>query len=205
MALNRTTLSAAVTVDDKQITVASLTGVAVGNIVLVNGEKMRVLAVPSAATLPVDVLRGIGGTTVTSHPVTSGVAVGLPEDFAKPLALPPREREMRSYSAAGAIALPRPGNDMVAVIIGTSALAMTLANPSVDQDGDLLIVVASGKAAHTLTYAAGVGEGGGTFDVGTFSATLQGGCILMAVRGFWVLIGNGIATATGATGAPLFT
>jgi hypothetical protein len=91
---------------------------------------------------------------------------------------------------------------MVAIINGTGALAMTLANPTKDMDGDSLIIIANGKAAHTVTYTAGLGNGGGNYDVGTYSGTLAGGCTLMACNGFWVLIGNGIATATGVTGSP---
>jgi hypothetical protein len=54
----------------------------------------------------------------------------------------------------------------------------------------MLYIVANGKAAHTMTYTAGVGNGGGTMDVGTFNATEATGCVLMAVNGFWVLMGE---------------
>jgi hypothetical protein len=84
---------------------------------------------------------------------------------------------------------------MVAILNGTGVLAMTLANPTKDMDGCQLTIVANGKAAHTITYTAGVGNGGGTMDVGTFNATEATGCVLMAVNGFWVLIANGIGSS----------
>jgi hypothetical protein len=103
--------------------------------------------------------------------------------------------QRQSYSAAGAITLPTPGTNMVAVLNGTSVLAMTLANPSTAQDGDLLLIVANGKAAHTVTYTAGLGNGGAAFDVGTFSATLAMASLLVACGGFWVSVGPTSATA----------
>jgi len=72
---------------------------------------------------------------------------------------------------------------------------MTLANPSVLNDGDLLIIISNGKGAHTVTYTAGVGNGGATMDVGTYNTTEATGCILIAANGFWVLIGNGIGSS----------
>ena len=200
--MTRTTLSAAMAASDKQVTLASISGLAVGNIIQVDGEKMRVLSVPSAATLPVGVYRGVAGTNVVAHPTSAGAAFGTPDEFTQTIDLA-RRRQVRSYSAAGAIDLPTPGNDGVAIINGTSALAMTLANPGADQDGDMLIIVANGKAAHTLTYTAGLGNGGASFDVATFSASLAGGLVLVAAGGYWVAVGAGILNATAAVGAPL--
>ena len=103
--------------------------------------------------------------------------------------------------AAGAIALPRIGADMVAILNGTVALAMTLANPSVAQDGSKLIIAGNGKAAHTVTYAAGLGNVGGTADVLTFAAAQAQAIELLAVGGFWV--GLGMNTAVAGAGATI--
>jgi nitrogen fixation protein len=184
--MTRTTLSAAVTADDKEITIASITALAAGNVIQVNGEKMRVLEVPTAATLPVKVFRGINGTKVVAHAITSGVAFGTPDEFAKPVFGYYREREVRAYTAAGAIALPTPGNDAVAILNGTAALAMTLANPGKDQDGDRLTVIGNGKAAHTVTYTAGLGNGGSGLDVLTFDTNAQCSVEFMAANEVWV-------------------
>lgn len=210
MAMTTTTLSGAVVIDQNSITVASATGFAAGSIIKIDDEVMQVASNYSSGTA-IPVLRGREGTAGRAHASGANVTVAPAADFQNPapqttarFLIAGRAREIRNYGAAGAITLPTPGNDMVAIIDGTGALAMTLANPTKEMDGDLLVVVANGKAAHTLTYTAGLGNGGGSFDVGTYSASLLTGCVLMACNGFWVLIGNGIAGATGATGGPLF-
>ncbi len=210
MALNTTTLSSAVGVLDTSIVVASATGAAAGTLALVDQEVMQIAQdYTSGTTIPV--LRGRDGTAQVAHKTSANLTFFLASDQGGP---PPqavvqypsagRSRRVLSFSAAGAITLPGPGEDLVAVINGTSALAMTLANPTKDMDGSLLIIVANGKAAHTVTYTAGLGNGGTGFDVGTFSATLAGGCTLIAANGFWCAVGNGILGATAATGAPLW-
>jgi hypothetical protein len=211
MALATTTLSSAVGVNDNSIVVASATSFAAGRLVRVDDEWMKVASNYSSGTT-IPVLRGQQGSAVLAHVSSANVVHGLASDFsAAPIQAPvgvtipaQRARRVTSYSAAGAISLPNAGEDAVAVIIGTSNLAMTLADPTKDLDGCVLTVIANGKAAHTLTLSSGIGNGGSSFDVGTFSSSLQTGCQLMACNGFWVLIGNGIAGATAATAGPLW-
>lgn len=218
MAFTATTLSAAVGVNDTTILVASLTGFAAGYYVRIDGELMKVVSVPSAATIPVPVLRGQDGTAQRAHASSAAVIVGAgpsasgsdwqqaPAGAAQLTTIPTVPAINRlSFAASGAITLPSVGAPITIVhLLGTNALAMTLATPSAAQDGDILIVVANGKAAHTLTVSGGIGAGGASFDVGTFSASLQGGCILIAAGGVWTMVGNGVAGATAATGAPLW-
>lgn len=211
MALATTTASSAIAVDDNSIVVASATSMAAGRLLRCDDEWMKVGSTYSTGTT-VPVLRGQNGSAVVAHPATANVVHGLASDFSDApdgaygaqTTPPQRAQRIQSYSAAGAIALPIAGEMGVAVINGTGALAMTLANPTADLDGSILVVIANGKAAHTLTYTAGFGNVGATFDVGTFSGTQTQGCILMACNGFWVLIGNGIGNATAALGGPLF-
>lgn len=186
MALTRTTLSAAASADAKQVTIASITALAVGNFIKIGSEIMRVTSVPTSASNPVGVFRGVQGTKVIAHPVTAGVAFGSPEDFAAPVGGVARRREIRSYTAAGAITLPTPGNDMVAILNGTTALAMTLANPGKDQDGDVLEIVGNGKAAHTITLTSGWGNAGSGADVGTFDTGGQCAMRFIAANEIWV-------------------
>lgn len=201
MALTTTTLSSAVAVTDTTLVVASATGAAAGTLVRVDQEVMQIAkGYVSGTTIPVQ--RGQGGTATAAHPVTANVTFFLGSDESSqapqsavqwPVGSVPRT--VASYSAAGAIGLPAPGSDAVAIINGTSALAMTLASPTKDMDGSILYIVANGKAAHTVTYTGGVGGGGTTMDVGTYTATEQTGCALMAVNGLWVLWANGIGSA----------
>lgn len=206
---NTTTLSAAVGKNDTTVLVAAVTNVIAGNLLQIDNEMMKILSVPAAATTPVPVLRGQEGTAQVSHSATAQVLLGAnPSNLvsgdwgqaqagAVSVATKPtvRTRQVTNYAAAGAITLPPPGSDGVAILDGTSTLAMTLANPSVLNDGDKLTIIANGKAAHTVTYTAGVGNGGSTMDVGTFNTTEAAGCELMAANGFWVLIANGIGSA----------
>jgi hypothetical protein len=211
MALVKTTASAAISASDSVVNLTSATSVTAGRLLLIDNEFMKVQASYVSGTA-VPVLRGINGSVQLAH-VSGATAVhGDAADFANPPAQSAaavnaplnRVRVKTSYAAAGAIALPSAGTDAIAEIIGTGALAMTLANPAVDNDGDLLIIIANGKAAHTVTITSGIGNGGASFDVGTFSASLQTGCMLMAMNGYWVLVGNGIAGATAATAGPLW-
>lgn len=200
MAFNTTTLSSAVTANDVSIVVASATGVAPGVLGRIDDEIFLVRKDYVSGTT-VGVHRGQNGTQTSAHVSGANVTFGLGSDFADAPAqtevtYPYRKpRVIRSYSANGAITLPQAGQDMVAILNGTNALAMTLANPTKDQDGNLLIIVANGKAAHTVTYTAGIGNGGSSMDVGTYNATELTGCILIAINGFWVLIANGIGSS----------
>lgn len=193
MALNATTLSSACAVTDNSIVVASATGFSAGNFVRVDQEVMKVAqSYSSGTTIPV--LRGQDGSVTAAHPTSAKVLVELVSDLG---ALAPQtatqipnvvSRVYKSYSAAGAITLPTQGNDMVAFINGTSALAMTLANPTTDMDGCILWIIGNGKAAHTVTWStasSGIGNGGANVDVATFAAGGQQAVQYMAAGGFW--------------------
>jgi hypothetical protein len=201
-------------VNDTSVLLASLTGVTVGALIGIDKEILKVAAVPAAATIPVPVMRGQEGSYNQAHPVGAQAKIAGPAtagsvpDWSTPspgapsFAILPAAptRDVQSYSASGAIALPRIGGDMVAVLNGTVALAMTLANPSVGQDGSRLLIVGNGKAAHTVTNAAGLGNVGGTADVITFAAAQAQGIELVACGGFWVSVGMNTAVAgAGAT------
>lgn len=208
MALTTTTASSAIGQTDTSIVVASATGFAAGYLVRVDSEFMKVAqSYVSGTTIPV--VRGQDGSAQLAHKVTANVTVGTAADFAAPPVgvsaavtnpVQPAFGQIYSYSAAGAIS-PVSG---IHIINGTSNLAMTLAVPTKDQDGTLLVIVANGKAAHTVTVSGGLGAGSTASDVGTFSSSYQGGCILCAANGAWVLVGNGVFSATAATGAPLW-
>lgn len=198
MAFVTTTLASPASLSDVSIVVASATGVAAGMFARCDGEIMQVAkSYTSGVTIPVQ--RGLESAAST-HKITANVTFGLASDFASP----PAGLElgvtnpvtpafpMFSYSTTATAITPVQG---IHIINGTGALALTLANPTKDQDGQIMFIMANGKAAHTVTYAAGVGNGGATMDVGTFNATEATGCALMAVNGFWVLWANGIGSA----------
>jgi hypothetical protein len=193
MALTTTTLSSAVATGDTQIVVASATGFAVGYDILIDQEVMRVTKNYNGTSTTVPVSRGRGGTATSAHPASANVTVGDPgADFASNLpqfaTLYPlgNGRTLASYSAAGAISLPNAGADAVAILNGTTALAMTLANPTKDMDGCILYIVGNGKAAHTVTYTAGLGNGGSNLDVLTCATGAQQCLAVIAANAIWV-------------------
>lgn len=200
MALTTTTLSSAVTSTATSIVVTSATGFAAGNLILVDLEWMQVAkSYVSGTTIPV--LRGQDGSVQVAHVASANVTTGLTTDFngpapmqvvSEPQAL---TKQVQSYSASGAISFSGNCDWTTAILNGTSALSMTLANPTKDMDGQYLHIVANGKAAHTVTYTAGLGNGGASYDVGTFSASLAMSSLLVACNGFWVSVGPTGATA----------
>jgi hypothetical protein len=190
MALATTTLSSAVVVTDTSIVVASATSVAAGRLVLVDGEFMQVTQDYVSGTT-VNVVRGQNGTVTAAHAASANVTHGAAADFTVPSAgtsnLKPGVIPFTttSYSAAGAIAFGA-AQWTTALINGTGALAMTLANPDSSQDGLILAIVANGKAAHTVTYTAGLGDAGSGYDVGTFDGSGQCCMLLTAANSIWV-------------------
>lgn len=194
MSLNTTTLSSACLIGDRQIVVASATGAAAGTYARVDDEVMVIQkSYVSGTSIPV--LRGQDGTYAVAHPATSNVTffLGSDEVVIAPQTSPQfpiagRGRPMLSYTVAGAITLPAPGADMVALINGTNALAMTVAAPTKDMDGCVLTVIGNGKAAHTVSFPVGVGigAGGSGVDVATFASGGQQSLQVMAANGVWV-------------------
>ena len=194
MALTRTTLSAAAAAGDGNIIVTSATGIVANDLVKVDEELMAVLSTyVSGTTIPVR--RGIEGTLQVAHPVTAGVVHAARDDAEwgnVPAAtvvaygLAGRRRRVLSYSAAGAITLPAAGEDMVAILNGTTILAMTVAAPTEDMDGSLLYIASNGAAAHTVEFTDGLSGAGASYDVLTVNATAP--VVLgpfMAVNALW--------------------
>lgn len=186
-----TTLSTAVGLTDTQIVVAAATGFAAGQTIKIDGEEMVTAgSYVSGTTIPVR--RATNGTTTTTHPASAVVVTGPGSEFANsapsvttsyPLA--GRARQVRSYTAAGAITLPTPGSDMVAILNGTVAVDMTVAAPTKDMDGDIIYVIAGGAAAFTVTFTGGLGGGGSNYDKLTFAAGAQVACWAIAANGKW--------------------
>ncbi len=191
MALSETTISAAMAVDAKQMIVASATGFAAGVEVRMNGEVFQVSKGYVAGATIVPVLRGQNGTIAVAHGITSRVVVGTQADWMQSNApqtvaqypIAGRARVVTSYGAAGAIALPIAGNDTLAIINGTNALAMTLAAPTKDLDGSVLTIAGIGAAAHTVTMT---GFSGASLTVATFDATGKCAFSVMAMDEIWV-------------------
>ena len=198
MALVRTTLSSAAAAGDTTIRVASATGFGTGYLIRIDGEDLIQTAAAVGTVIPVR--RGVNGTVSAAHVATAGVVVGVATDWEAPAAqlgvpfpIAGRARTVTSYSSAGAIAMPTAGADAVAILNGTVALAMTITDPGPDNDGDILLILGNGKAAHTVTYTAGLGDAGSGYTVGTFATGGQGCLSLIAANESWVPLSSPLA------------
>lgn len=176
MALTRTTLNGAITADDYIIRVTSATGFAKGEYLKVDDEFMLTLADASGTLITVQ--RGVNGTAAKAHVTGAGVVTGTGDEFtgdavttASGYPLSGLQSRVQSYTAAGAITLPSPGTEMLAILNGTTILAMTVAAPTSDMDGSTLYIASNGAAAHTVTFTGGLSGGGSSYDVLTVNAT----------------------------------
>lgn len=191
MALTTTTLASACLITDTSVVVTSATGFAAGSYCMVDQEFLQVAnSYVSGTTIPV--LRGQNGTSVFAHPITTNITVGVGGDFSNPslstvvaYPLAARRRRISSYSASSAITIPTAGEDMIAVLNGTSVLAMTVAAPTKDNDGALLYIAGNGAAAHTITFTGGLSGAGTSYDVVTVNATAPIVIMAMAINGLW--------------------
>lgn len=193
MALTTTTLSAAITTDSTSIVVALATGFSAGNLVLIDQEVLVVgKSYVSGTTIPV--LRGQNGSVTGAHVASANVTTFLAADITSqgpqtstqfPIA--GKARVVTSVSATATIS-GYPGQDAVYVLNGTTALPITLAAPTKDMDGSLLIVVGNGAAAHTITVSGGLGAGGTAVDVGTFATGAQISFPFIACNGVWTAL-----------------
>lgn len=209
MALTTTTTSAAIAAADTAVNLTSVSGLTVGMLIKVDQEFMQVSYTSSTIANPVAVRRGINGTFVAAHVSGVNATYGATSDTAwgDPSAtvitaypLSGVRRKAVSYAASGAISLPVAGEDLDVTLIGTGALAMTLAVPTKDVDGCELTVFGNGKAAHTLTFATAIGNAGAGYTVLTFPAGGVVGVKLKASNGLWILMSSPISgTSTNVT------
>jgi hypothetical protein len=96
-----------------------------------------------------------------------------------------RITRIAQYAAAGAITLPKTGEDLRVILVGTDALAMTIADPGEELDGCELAILSNGTAAHTLTFASGLGGESTNYDVITMNGSGPVCHLFVACNGYW--------------------
>ena len=197
MALVTTTTSAAVAAGDNSVNLTSVSGLTVGMLIKIDQEFMAVAYTSATIANPVAVRRGLNGTFAAAHVSGANASYAASSDttawgdasatvvVAYPLA--GLRRKVLSYSATGAITLPVSGEDMVAILNGTTGLTMTVAVPTKDIDGAQLWIASNGAATTTtVQFTGGLSGAGGSYDVLTINTTapvLLGP--FMAVNGLW--------------------
>lgn len=197
MALVTPTLSAAASISDTTFTVSASTSIAAGNIWRCDGESGTVTSAYVSGSTSVPVVRAQGGTAAQAHPSGANISFGVASDTAwgsvgtaVVVPYPPagRTRSILSYSATGAITLPDPGTDMVAIINGTTGVAMTVADPGKQLDGSKLDIMSNGAATTTtVTFAGGLNGAGSSYDVVTFNTGAPVLLSVTAVNGKWMI------------------
>lgn len=192
MAFATTTLAAACTATDKQITVASATSVAVGRLIRIDDEVMQVSKEWVSGVI-IPVLRALDGTAQAAHVITSNVTHGLATDFANPGAQAsttyPTQRPtlIRSVTATSSLTLPPAGCDLRVILNGTSVITLTVPVPTKDMDGTVLWIASNGAAAHVTTFTGGLGAAGSNYDAITNNATGQMALCVIAANGTWCI------------------
>jgi hypothetical protein len=192
MALATTTLSAAITADAKQLTVASATSVAAGRLLIIDREMLQVTSGYVAASTTVPVLRGVGGTAAAAHVITSTIVHGAPADFQTPGAqaftTQPTVRPWKTVSFTGTpntFVLPAGGENVHVILNGTTADTFTVPVPTADMNGTFLLISSNGVAQHLLTFTGGVCGAGASYDVITVNAAAPASFLFVAVDSLW--------------------
>lgn len=201
MALTNTTLNGAITADALLIRLTSGTGAGKGKYLKIGDEFLLQTAdADSASTTLIPVKRGQNGSVAKAHPTGAVVNIGTASNVAgnpdfggnqidvqSSYPLAGRLKTVTSYSVAGAIALPSPGSDGVAVLNGTGTEAYSVAAPTKDMDGNELTIVCGGAGAKTITFTGGLSLAGTSYDVYTANAGAPTGLTVIACNGAWIM------------------
>jgi hypothetical protein len=182
--------------------VASATGFAAGNYVLIDQEVMIVQSsYVSGTTIPVG--RGKEGTQTAAHVITANVNTYLGSDStgsaAQTLVTYPyvRARQIVSITATTAtLTLPLPGEDMVVILNGTNAITLTVPVPTKDMDGCCLTILSNGVAAHVPTFTGGLGGVGAGYTAITGAVGARLSFSVWACNGAWNAISAPAWTGT---------
>ena len=190
MALATTTLSSAATATDKSLAVASATSFAAGRLVRVDQEIMQVVQSYVSGTT-VGVLRGRGGTAASAHVVTAKVVHGDAADFDNPAAQQSvayttgRATVISSVTTTGTLVHAPAGSDHRVILNGTSVITLTIPVPTLDMDGDMLVIISNGAAAHVPTFTGGLGGAGSGYTAITNNASGKMALTVFAANAHW--------------------
>lgn len=178
MALNATTLSAAVAVTDTSVLLASLTGVTAPNYqigdptkgisggvtyLLVEQEIMKVTGL--IGTVGATVVRGELGSIVAAHGASAPVVAGLPADFAGWVpavrtAVPQYPVQFQGFSAPVAGAATNVATGPYFHLTGTVAMVNLTAPAGYIEGGEITIVFDGSAAGLTWTAAGNISVAG---------------------------------------------
>ena len=204
MALTTTTLSSALGATDRNMTVASATGFAVGYKAIIDGEFVEVDKSYNGTSTTIPILRGRDGTVQAAHVVTANVVVGAGTDFKDPTAgtvggttyFPSLPLNVVSLTATGTVTLPPPRTITVFILNSTAAITPTFPAPTADMDGTIMFVVSNGVAAHVPTFTGGLNGVGSGYTALTGASGAKVNLLVIAVNGAWNVISAPAWTGT---------
>lgn len=176
MALTATTLNGAVAFDATKIKLTSATGIAKGDLILVDGEYMT--AADISLTPTIEVTRGQQGTAGLAHNTLAPVVYGPAADFVfknPPVILSIGVNDS-NYTA--------PTVDAIVYLQKATALAVTLNGPAKDQQ-NTVVFLSGTAAAHAITYTAGFYGDTTSSDVATYAAKAGASMTIVARAGTW--------------------
>ena len=199
MSITRTTLAVALNATDQTCSVTSASGAPVNGLILIDNELALIKEI--SGTVLTLKRRGAEGTIAKAHALLTPVTFGLATDFpvqtgeGQPLSLVHAFRDVVSYGADGAIALPK--RDTLVFLVKASALAMTLADPTNVPDGTFMTIISTVGAAHTVDLATGI-VGSDSDDVFTFTTGIGATLQLVSFKGKWAHVSTSLTAAEAA-------
>lgn len=156
-AISSTTLSAAIGAGDNTFTVASITGISKGNIIVVRNEAMKVQVAPANGR--VQVLRGWNGTVARAQPSGAIAYFGTPDAFkaiqTSLTALVGDSSSFPDYLLPGQRATDGAGNEYILVDLTVQCFSGTTVQISMDGTFTGTPVVGGGQGPVGLTVEEG--------------------------------------------------
>lgn len=181
MALNATTLSAAIGATDTSLLLASITGVTTPSFqsgsgityLFIEQEWLQVMSVGASASIPVQVKRGMLGSAASAHGASTPVVAGLPSDFPAPTisqrATQDTAPQLVGFSAPVAGAATNVATGPFFHLTGTVAMVNLTAPNTSDFEGAAITIVFDGSAAGlTWTAAGNISVAGTATTAGSF-------------------------------------
>jgi hypothetical protein len=210
VALVNTTLLAACSASDTQLSLTSTTSYPAVGLILpgqgqpiqIDGEYMYLVSVLASGSIKVRG-RGSEGSLAVAHDLLAPVSLGAtgadfpPYGAGFPSQRPPAlDDRVTIGQNAGTLVIP--DKHTTYVITKASAATMTLTAPTVAQNGLRLTFTSQTAAAHVLTATALMNNGltGSPWTTATFAAFIGAGFTLLANAGTWNVLA---APVTGST------
>lgn len=205
MAITATTTSAAVGASDTTVSVASATGITAPNFQTAAGITYlrldnEVMLVVGVVGTVVSVLRAQDGTVATTHVSGALVQIGLPSDFATRTqvfdniavnTLVVTGRKLPAIWLSGSADAIPAGVSGYYVIKTAGVDAMTLAAPTLAQEGNVIDIWSDTTNAHTLTATSLLANGTALKTTATFPAFRGAGLTLVARNLVYHVVSNG--------------